>query len=365
MASIHRATIPEEFYDWTSAALLTQPEPQYVYAEFLLRALGISLQVPGMVGMPGREIGGTGPAYDTSDTLMLTPDTISESLVAAKIDFAGQPGHTVRINRPKYTDSQYSQDDRRIPAGTTISTTGIAISSEQAALTLDRFGGPHNGTTVAPYTLERFDSKLGLHDAVSRVSKHMKRDFHKTIDTFVKELLDDASTTQFPRGMTDANTPTAKAQFKLDYETLSRTSKAMDEANLPTLGDGKRVLVVTPTGLKQLKDDPQFARYANDHESKNPLFNSYRELKFVMPEFYVFASNTLTKTANTSGIYIHNAHAIAPGVLGVGMGETPRVANNTNDNYGESVPLIWLAYLALANMDNRMVVKIGYTEDVS
>lgn len=365
MASVTRATIPEEFYDWTSASLLVQPEPQYVYAEFLLRALGISLSLPGSVGMAGRQISGTGPSYETSDQLTIEPDVISDGLVAAKVDFNGQPGNVVRVNRPKYTDSVYQEADRRIPVGTTISTTGIKILSEQVSLVLDRFGGPHDGTKVAPYVLERFDSKMGLHDAVSRVSKHMKRDFHKTLDTFVRDLLNAGSSTLYPKGMTAADDATAKGQYPLDYETLSRVAKTMDEASLPTLGDGRRVFVATPTGMKQLKDDPQFARYAHDFESKNPLFNSYRELKYVLPEWYIFASNTLSKTPNTSSIAIHQAHAIAPGVLGVGMGEPPRVANNTNDNYGESVPLVWLAYLALSNLDNRMVVEVKYTEDVS
>ncbi len=365
MSNLTRANIPTEFYDWTSSQLLVQPEPQYTYADFLIRALGISLNIPSAVGMPGRQISGTGPAYETSDTLMIEPDLISDGLVAAKIDFNGQPGNVVRVNRPKYTDSAYQQADRRIPVGTTISTTGIKIDGEQVPLVLDRFGGPHNGTTVAPYVLERFDSKMGLHDAVSRVGKHMKRDFHKTLDRFVRDLFDDGSSTLYPKNMTAANDATAKGMYPLDYETISRVAKTMDESNLPTLGDGKRILVVTPTGLKQLKDDPQFARYAHDFESKNPLFQRYTELAYVIPEFYIFKSNTLDKTTNSSSVAIHNGHAIAPGALGLGMGEPPRVANNTNDNYGESVPLVWLAYLAMQLLDNRMVVNVKYTEDVS
>ncbi len=48
-----------------------------------------------------------------------------------------------------------------------------------------------------------------------------------------------------------------------------------------------------------------------------------------------------------------------------GTGKLPRVAPASDDNYGETAKVIWLAYLALGLADNRFVTRVAYTEDVS
>ena len=45
------------------------------------------------------------------------------------------------------------------------------------------------------------------------------------------------------------------------------------------------------------------------------------------------------------------AHAIAPGAFLGGTGKAPRVAAASDDNYGETAKVIWLAYLALGLAD--------------
>lgn len=369
MPNIDRISLPAEFYDWTSDKLLIQPEPQYVFAEFILRSLGASLTVPsGGVGLPGREIGGAGADYGKveDDRLYLEPDLLTENLFAMKVDFNGQPGNTVRVNRPKYTDSTYTESARRIQPGSAISTTGLNIDSEQAIITLHRYGGPFGATEIQPYVVEKLVAQMGVHDLVKVVGRHLTRDFHKTLDTFGVKLGMQGANTLYPLGMTSADTPTTRGSYPLTYELLSRTAKYMDEdLKLPTLPDGKRVFVVTPTGEKQLKDDPQFMRYSKDFEDTNPLRRRYTSLKFIVPEFYIFTSNTLDITNNSSSVPIHTGLAMAPGCFGLGMGERPMVRNHTSDNYGLSVPLIWTAVLGLANLDSRFVVKVSYSADVN
>jgi hypothetical protein len=136
----------------------------------------------------------------------------------------------------------------------------------------------------------------------------------------------------------------------------------MDEANLPTLGDGRRILVVTPTGKKQLKDDPQFARYAEGYKELNPLFPGWFGST---AEFHCFQSTTLTQTDNSSSVAIHYGHAIAPGAFMGGTGKPPKVEASSDDNFGQSAKVIWLAHLAMALADNRFIVKVAHSEDVS
>jgi hypothetical protein len=37
----------------------------------------------------------------------------------------------------------------------------------------------------------------------------------------------------------------------------------------------------------------------------------------------------------------------------------------SDDNFGETAKVVWLAYLALGLADNRFVTKVAYSEDVS
>jgi hypothetical protein len=362
---ISRDQLTEEFFDRTSAQLLVQPVPMFLYARLMIRALNIQLSPPDSLGVPGAAISGQGAPYTDpqQDALMLSDD-LATDLFAVKADYAGEPGHTIKFNRPKYASTTYTQASREIGVNQTISTVPIDAGSEQAALTLKRFGGPYDqaNTRVAPFGLDAFDATLGVHDLVKFVGAHLKFDFHKTLDSFWVTLANLGDATVRPVGMTDDNTATAKAQFPLTYEQMSRASKIMDEANLPTLGDGRRVFVCTPTGKKFLKDDPQFARYAEFHKEKNPLvsvgwFGS-------TPEFHCFQSTTLTSTANANSINIHTAHAIAPGAFMAGRGKKIIVAPSKDDNFGEAAKVVWLAYLALANADVRFVKLVKYTEDV-
>ena len=365
---ISRAELPEEFFDITSNQLLVQPEPQYPYAQLMMAFLagGIDLNPPDMLGRASVQIGGQGAPYTNpeQDRLILATSPIPGAIFANPMDkqFEGAPGHTKRFNRPRYTNTTYTQAAREIGVNQTISVVPTTAGSDQVPLTVKRYGGPYDlaNTRVAPFGLDNFDASMGVHNLANFIGAHMKRDFHRTLDSFWVTLFDTAASTIRAIGMTDDNTATAKGQFPLTYEQISRTSRAMDDAFLPTLPDGRRVMVVTPTGKKQLKDDPQYARYSEFHKEMNPLFQGYFG---ATPEFHFFQSSTLTVTANTGSINIHKGHAIAPGVGLAGIGKKTRVAAASDDNYGETAKVIWLSYMALGLADNRFVYNVNYTED--
>ncbi len=360
---ISRAQLGEEFFDRTSAILLRQPEPQYLYAMMFKRALGIALNIPSMIGRTPYEIGGQGAPYTAADAdrLMLSAD-LGADLFAAKANFTGEPGHTIKFNRPRFTDSTYTEAAREIGVNQSISTTPLVAGSEQALLQIRRYAGPYGSTAVQPYGLDAFDATMGVHDLSQFVGTHLGRDFDKTLDSFWVALADNASSTIYPYGITADNDITSKGMAPFTYEQQSRVSKVQDEANLPTLPDGRRIMVVTPTGKKQLKDDPQFARYCEFHKELNPMFPGWFGST---AEYHYFMSNTLTKTSNSSSVLVHKAHAIAPGTFLGGIGKTVGVRAASDDNYGETAKVIWLAYLALGLADNRFVTKVAYGEDVA
>lgn len=363
---VSRAELTEEFFDRTSAILLRQPEPVRPYANLMKMATGMTLATPSAIGMPGRPISGQGAPYAAHDrdAFALSRDLGLSELFAVSVDFKGEPGHTLRFNRPVFADSTYTMASRQIGTNQTISVVPITAGSEQNSLTIKRFGGPYDttNTRVAPYALDNFDASMGVHNLAQFVGTHLGRDFDKTLESFWVALLDTAAndTTHiiYPDGMAADDDCTGANQFGLTYEQMSRTSKLMDEANLPTLPDGRRVWVCSPAGKKSLKDDPQFARYAKDFGDTNPLqsmgwFNS-------TPEFHCFMSNNLSSVANSSSISIDRAHAIAPSSMMAGVGKPPRVAPSSDDNYGETAKVIWLGYFVPALADARFVYQPRY-----
>lgn len=358
MGDINQVSLPENFYDITSPLLLTQPEPQYLYAQMFMAAMGLSLNPEAALGLDGRQITGDGAAYSTAerDRLMMANPLMS-GVVAASFDFNGLPGSTVRVNRPQFADTTYTQASREIGLNTSISTQPINAGSEQTSLTLKRFAGPYDqaNARVAPFGIDRFSASMGIHNLSTFVGTHLKRDFHKWLDAVHVTLLDTAAVAVRPSGMNADDDATVAGQFPMDYDTLNRAELAADNANLPVFPDGHRLLVLTPTQCAQLKLDSDYMELSRNHPEYNGLFPQYVGS---INKLHIFKSNTLNTAGNSSQIPIHKGHLLAPGVLLGGMGGTPRVAPSTDDNYGEVAKVIWLAYLAFGLADNRFCISV-------
>lgn len=358
MADITRVSLPEEFFDITSDLLLVQPEPQYLYAAMWKAALGVNLTAPSSAGMPDRSVSGAGAPYSSAerDRLVISPPLMA-GMVTGKTDFKGLPGNMIRFNRPQFANTTYTEASRHIPGNTSISTSTINIGSEQVSLMLKRFGGPYDSVNnrVAPFGIDAFDARMGVHDLVSGAGMHMKRDFDRFIESVEVALLDLASVVVRPTNMTTDDTATAAGQFPLDYETVSRAEKLADEANLPTFPDGFRVLVLHPQQLHELKGDDDYQKYSSFHPQYNALYPGYVAS---IGKLHILKSNTLSSVNNSSSVPVRRGHLISPGVLLGGMGRPPRVAYSTDDNYGESAKIIWLADLAFGLADNRFVLSV-------
>lgn len=350
--SASRITLPENFFDVTSAKLLSQPEPQYPLASLFLSAVAAALPVPTGLGLDGRQVPSAGVEYSAAnrDRLMLA-QALPSSLFALGIDFAKTQGNTVRINRPLFADTTYTVASRRVASGQSISTTPVEIGSEQTHLVLERYAGPYDSTNnrVAPYAIESFDSNMGVQSMPSMVGTHLARDFHKFLDA-VHVVLGNSGTAVYPDGMTADNDATTAGSFPMTVEQISRTEQLMDEGHLPKLPDGKRVLILTAQQWKQLKHDPEYGSNSNHHPEFNILFGQYAG---TVCGFHTFVSETLTKTSNSSSVAVHKGIAMAPGCFMGGMGRPARVATSTDDNYAETVKAIWLADLAFGITDSR------------
>lgn len=360
MASFSRASVPAEFYDKTDDALLVAPEPQYLYGMMYLSSLGLSLNPEASMGLPfqNRAIQGVGAAYTAADRdrLMLSNPMLND-VMATKVDFNAAPGSTIRINRPVFANTTYTESSRRIATGSSISTTPTTIGSQQTNLQLFRYGGPYDTTNsrVAPYAIEAFDANMGVHNAVRMHGTHLIRDFHRFVDAVNVSLLDLAATTVYPNGMTANNDATSVGSYKFTLDQVNNVEQQMDTANLPTFADGFRALVLTPVQIQQLQADKMYQTASQFFPEYNILFPQY--VKSV-GKFHIFKSTTNTISANSSSVNIHYGHAIAPGALLGGMGRRPHTMPASDDNYGETVKILWIADLAFGLANNALVYSV-------
>lgn len=374
MSTGSRVTLPQEFYDKTNDKLLVQPEPQYLYAEMWLGAMAASLAMPDM-GLPWRNVSlspsgvadyrnGAMAPFE-ADRLKLSSPLMTD-IIAAKVDFTAAPGNSMRINRPAYATSTFTEASRRIPSGSSISTVPIAAKSEQTNLTLFRYGGPYDqgNSRVAPIAVEAFDANMGVHKLVQVSGNTLVRDYHRFIDAVQISLLDLGATVVYPDGMTADNDATTKGSFPFTYEQLVRAERKADDLNLPVFADGYRIAVLTPTQVANLGLDPLYAKQSAFHPLYNMLFPQY--VKSV-GKTHIFKSTTLSVVANgnTPAINIHYGHMIAPGALLGGMGRRPHAAPSTDDNYGETAKIVWLADMAFGLADNRFSLSLRSTEDAA
>lgn len=353
----NRASIPEEFFDLTSAKLLVAPEPQYLYAILAKTALGMSLTTPGAIGfMPDRAVGGEGAPYaDLMGDRLKLDDPISTQAINVVPEIGKGPGHTVRMNRPKFTDTTYTLASRTIVSNQQISTTPVDVGSEQVAVTVIRMAGPYDQTNsrVAPYSLDKLDSKLSVHNMADIAGFHLRRDYDKTINGIVTDLFDLGSTSVYPTGFSVDNDITATGAAKADFEWISRVEKTLDTANIPYFANGRRVAVLTTQQIHDLKQDAQFVRLAEFHPPVNPLLSAtyYKTIG----NLDVYRSNTLNSSSNSSSVTVEKGHAFGPGAVGIGIGGLPECRFNVQDNYGEQGLVIWMQYAGFSMLDSRFV----------
>jgi hypothetical protein len=360
MPYIGQYSLPQEFFDTTSAKLLIQPEPQYLYAQAWKRALNVAFQIQAeRLGIaPYRSVPSGGAAYLQNpevDRLMFS-DPIMDAMVLVQPELGKAPGDTIRVNRPSFTDSTYTLAVRTIPSGTVISTTPIDVASEQTYINILRLGGPYSTSqgAVAPYGVERFDAQRMIHSASDIVGLHLKRDFDKFLEAVMVFLYDQLSTTVLPKGMVDKTTPVVAGDYPMSHQVLADVEESLRNNHVPMFPGGKYVGVLLPRQANQLQQDKQFLEMARYNQQFNPLYAGSYWADYGVFKLYQSTTLTVDPIAGSINTPIYNAHFFGPGVVGSGVGELPRVWPSTNDNYGQMPLVIWLMNAGFSVLDSRL-----------
>lgn len=367
VASLGRAELPQEFFDFTSTQLLIQPEPQYLHARLFREAMRMEMdRRASMLGLPGRDLVDKSANYLQLDQMQLElSDRLYAEAVKVDLSFMDSPlgqlpiGHIMRLNRPQFINTTYTLASREIAAGRVIGTTPIKVGSDQVEFRIARYGGPLDPVSgqVAPIGISRFDAQRSVHSLPAIRDLQFKRDYDRFIDSVGVALFDavDPSNVIYNDGFTADNDMQGAGDSPFSYALLRHMDRRLEETNIPRFSNGRRMAILTPLQAEQLGRDAEYERLAQFVAPKNPLLiASYFG---TVANVDIFRSNTLTIVANGNGVPVHRAQMIGPGLAGCAPGEMPRVVANTNDNYGEDPIAIWLQYAAFATLDARFGVS--------
>jgi hypothetical protein len=369
---IGQGSLPSEFTEIIQMRLLVQPEPQYLHCRWWKTALRVAFDamMAEQLGIsPERALPSPGGPYTQpdADRLNYSDDIIAPEAIVVVPSLGARPGDVIKTNRPVYQDSTYSLAARTVPSSTEISTEPIALAGEQVGISVLRLAGPYSNeqSAVAPYGLERFDIQRMIHAARGYVGLHLSRDFDKLIDTIMVTLYDALGTVVRPKGMADEESPQVAGDYPMSHTVLTEIEQRLKEANVPTFPDGRWIGVLTPQQEQQLKNDDAFVKQARYFKETSPLYVGNivaewgRRLRLycsnTMP---IYPPGTTLDNGKTPAVPIHNAHFFGPGVIGSGVGQMPRPATSTQDNYGEWALLLWIMYAGFTMFDNRLGLKV-------
>lgn len=368
--SASRVTLPNEFFDRTSAKMLVQPEPQYIYARlvFMAAAAAELRSGPNTLGISAdRSVGGTGanvPGFQEMQ-LLLADNIRSEAIFVSDELAPEKVGHTIRMNRPVFSGGGYTEAARTIATSQSISTIPVDLTQEQVAITIKRVAGPYDTTNsrVAPRAIDSFDAQHSVHNIANIIGVDLARDRTKYLDTVIGGLFDTVASGSliYPGDSTfslstDATALATNGDRPFDLETVFRTEQKLNDLNIPRFGNGKYMMTITPQQARQLRSDRDFKLLSVFEPESNPLKVAY-VATIGGVEIYASSTNTVD-TSTVSGVSIHHAVAFGPGHVGYASSGPCRVIASTDDNYGETAKVIWCAYEGAAVLDSRFAVAV-------
>ena len=305
-------------------------------------------------------VGGAGarPRVAESQRFNMNAGDLLGDAFGGRVRVRRRSGSDDPVNRPKYQDTTYTAASRTVAANSAISTVPISPGSEQVDLTIFRYAGPYDQANirVAPYGIDAMDARMGVHK-LSRSSVVTSAATGTSSSTRSGSPTASRRWARAPAASTRRGTPrttTSPRPAPLDGLQHDRACRALArQANIPLRGDRKRILVITP----QQGQNSRTTRSTRDTpvppDVQPALPGTSRASKFD-----IFKSNTLNKGREQLERQRQPRPRVRSGPLRHRHGRRARVAPSTDDNYGETAKVIWIAYLAMQMFDNHFGVSV-------
>lgn len=380
MSSIHRGSLPANFEDFrssvTSALVLPQPEPQYLFAHWAMAGrLALAALNAGMASAQQYvSMAADGaPVSPTLDRMARAADAYP-GFVQAIDAFGKGNGDTIKFQRPIFSTGGLTEADRVLSTAQTISTTGQAIQSEEVPVVLKQYHGPYasNGSAVAPYAIEEFDAKYRANklQLAGLCSMHLQRDYIKWLDAVIRNKFLQSGYVTFPSNITNAASFVAGGNKKFSLAQIMDARKTLSDREWQKFPNGRYVCLVPTDFNTQMLEDIDYQELSSDHPDKNQLYgyiSSVQDIDFfecTTLQSYAPAS-TLEGQTVASGVTLKEALLVGPGAVGFGsavasqsgvIGPEARFADDTN--FGLVAKVIWYALHAFPMLDDRGVQRI-------
>jgi len=362
---LSRITLPNDFYDIVSSQMLVQPLPQFLFAKLAIAAqaaasFDISAATSALTASDRGPVPSPGAApMDLEQMQLALVQAPLASAIRAVAEVAQTAiGHTIRIVRPVWLGGGFTELARTIGSNTPISLQPMEVSLEQVSVTVKRVVGPYaaGGTQPQPLAVDRLDAMRSTHSLVGLFGLQLKQDRLRYLDGVFASLFDAGANVARPAGLTADNQFPASGEVPMDLDTLYRAEELLVQNNIPRFADGTYCVILSQRQMRQLKLDPDFSKLAVFEREQNPL-----NIPMItrIGQLVVLESSTVpTDTTTVAGQTISRGMMFGPGAVGYGVADPCRVVPANEDNYGETVKVVWMAYEASAVLDNRFICSI-------
>lgn len=380
MSVIGRGTLPANYEDFassvTSALVLPQPEPQYVFAHWAMAGrLALSALNAGATSVQQfvTMAGGGAPVPQDLDRMARVADTYP-GFVQAIDQFGLGLGDTIKFQRPVFSTGGLTKADRRLSTNQTISTAGQTIKAEEVPVVLDEYHGPYagNGSAPAPYAIWGFDAKFRANklQLAALTSQHLRRDYVYWLDSVIRDEFRQTDNVTFPTGVANAAAFVAGGNAKFSLPQIMAARKAISDREWMRFPNGRYVCLVPTSFNTHMLEDGEYREMSKAHTDKNMLYgyiSSVQDIDFfecTTLKSYV-ATDSVEGSVVGSSVVLDEALLIGPGAVGFGtaapdpegaMGPVARFADDTN--YGTVAKVIWYALHAFQMLDKRGVERV-------
>lgn len=370
-------TLSAEFTDRLTQRLLIVPDPQFVFARWAYASAAqagmqqMDSYNMAMLQLQEGRLPDTGPAANTNwamsngmgGPLTLAGQSYTYPGMVTMETTAAQPGTTIKVNRPRFTDGATTLANRRIAPQTKLAGNTQAITRDQIEVTIFETGGPGDASAnVIPISLTLFTQARAAHDLLADIGNQLRRDRYKFLDdTLLNYLI--AAAESNASGVTRGADVAANSNFVgsgNEPMTLDLIFKAVEQLKMryaPGLGfDGRYVAVLHPHQVQQLKNDPRF-QASGVFNNYNVLFPGYVQVveNVVLCESQRMPVPTNLGAGSVTG---YKGLVVAPMSLTWALAKDAFAQRDKNDDFGRFARFVWLAHEGWAVQDATFCQEI-------
>lgn len=373
MASVNRATLPQNFLDSVSLGMrLVQPEPEYLFAKMAMAGrLSLAAIDAGAVTVQQfvTMAAGGAPVPPELDQLARVGDAYPNAVVAVD-DFGKNQGDTIKLRRPLFEGGGYDEQSRLVSADKNTNTTGQSVKAEEVPVVLQEFEGPFNQGlgAVSPYAIRDFDAKYKANrdQLTGIVTMHLRRDYVKWLDRVIRNRFVATSNITYSDSVANVASFTAGAGHIANLELIARARKALSDREWGKFPNGRYVCLVPTQFNVDMLGDPDYRQLSAFHTGQNQLFGyitSYQDVDIfecTTLRTFVNADGAVPGDGQTtpSGVTTQEGLLFGPGAVGMGTGMTPSAYWADDTDFGKVAKVLWRALQAFQTLDNRAVQRL-------